>query len=84
VEICVPDDPARYCTITAFRLKGMRSDADAQRVQRRLFEQYRIHTVWRKGVAKGPVVRVTPGLYNTNANIDALVGALTAEHAMCL
>jgi selenocysteine lyase/cysteine desulfurase len=30
VEICVPDDPARYCTITSFRLKGMRSDSDAQ------------------------------------------------------
>jgi selenocysteine lyase/cysteine desulfurase len=44
----------------------------------------RIHTVWRKGVAKGPVIRVTPGLYNTNADIDALVAALHAEHAMCL
>lgn len=84
VEICVPDDPARYCTITSFRLKGMRSDSDAQRVQHRLFEKHRIHTVWRKGVAKGPVVRVTPGLYNTNADIDALVAALRAEHAMCL
>jgi selenocysteine lyase/cysteine desulfurase len=84
VEICVPDDPARYCAITSFRLKGMKTDGDAQRVQRRLFEKYRIHTVWRKGVAKGPVIRVTPGLYSTNVDIDPLVAALRAEHAMCL
>jgi selenocysteine lyase/cysteine desulfurase len=84
VEICVPDDPARYCAITSFRLKGMRTEADAQRVQRRLFERYNVHTVWRKGVAQGPVVRVTPGLYNTRSDADALVAALRAEHAMCI
>jgi hypothetical protein len=53
VEICVPDDPARYCTITSFRLKGMDTAAKAQAVQARLFEKYRVHTVWRSGVAKG-------------------------------
>ena len=84
VEICVPDDPARYCTITSFRLKGMKTDADAQNVQRRLFEKHKVHTVWRKGVAKGPVIRVTPGFYTTEADVDALVSALHAEHAMCL
>lgn len=84
VEITVPDDPARSCAITSFRLKGMHTVADAQRVQHQLFAKHRIHTVWRKGVAKGPVVRVTPGLYNTVADSDALVAALRAEHAMLL
>ena len=84
VEICVPDDPARYCTITSLRLKGMATDADAQRVQRRLLERHRVHTVWRDGIAKGPVIRVTPGLYSTHADVDALAAALRAEHAMCL
>lgn len=82
VQICVPDDPARYCAITSFRLKGMASEADAQAVQRRLFERYRIHTVWRPGIAKGPAVRVTPGLYATDENVDALAAALRAEHRM--
>ncbi|TWB23397.1 selenocysteine lyase/cysteine desulfurase [Nitrospirillum amazonense] len=82
VEICVPDDPARFCTITSFRLKGMKTDEDAQRVQHVLFDKYKIHTVWRKGIAKGPVIRVTPGLYSTAADVDALVKALRAEHAM--
>ena len=84
VEICVPDDPARYCAITSFRLKGMTTDADAQRVQRVLFERHRIHTIWRTGIRKGPVIRVTPGLFSTDADVDALAAALRAEHAMLL
>ena len=62
----------------------MNTDADAQRVQKQLFDRHRVHTIWRKGVAKGPVIRVTPGLYSTNADIDALVTALHAEHGMFL
>ena len=82
VDICVPDDPARYCVITSFRLKGMVSDSKAQALQQRLFEKYRVHTVWRKGIAKGPVIRVTPGLYSTTENVDALVAALRAERGL--
>lgn len=82
VEICVPDDPARYCAITSFRLKGMHTNEQAQHLQQVLFEKYRVHTVWRKGVAKGPVIRVTPGLYSTFADSDALANALHKEHAM--
>jgi selenocysteine lyase/cysteine desulfurase len=82
VEICVPDDPARYCAITSFRLRGMKTEDDAKQVQRTLFERYRIHTVWRGGIARGPTIRVTPGLYSTPADVDALAAALRAEHAM--
>ena len=84
VEIVVPDDPARYCAITSFRLNGMHTEADAHRVQQQLFDKYRVHTVWRKGVAKGPVIRVTPGLYSTVADSDALAAALRAERGMLL
>ncbi|MFZ3004679.1 MAG: aminotransferase class V-fold PLP-dependent enzyme, partial [Phenylobacterium sp.] len=84
VEICVPDDPARYCAITSFRLKGMTTSAAAQRVQKRLFEAHRVHTVWRTGVEKGPVIRVTPGLYTTGPDVDALAAALRAEQGMLL
>jgi selenocysteine lyase/cysteine desulfurase len=84
VEICVPDDPKRYCAITSFRLKGMLTDEQAQRVQHVLFDKYRVHTVWRHGIAKGPVVRVTPGLYTQESDCDALAGALRKEHAMFL
>jgi selenocysteine lyase/cysteine desulfurase len=84
VEICVPDDPARYCAITSFRLKGMKTDEQAQHLQKVLFDKYKVHTVWRKGIAQGPVIRVTPGLYSTVEDSDALVGALRREHAMFL
>ncbi len=84
VEICVPDDPARYCAVTSFRLKGMATDADAQKVQRRLFEAHKVHTVWRAGIARGPAIRVSPGLFTTEQDVDALVAALRAEHAMLL
>lgn len=82
VEICVPDDPARYCAITSFRLKGMSTDAQAQQLQHVLFDKYRVHTIWRKGIAKGPVIRVTPGLYSTHAETGALAAALHKEHTM--
>lgn len=82
VEIAVPDDPARYCAITSFRLKRMDTDDKAKLVQKVLFERHRVHTVWRTGVAKGPVIRVTPGFYSTPQDVDALVKALRAEHRM--
>ena len=82
VEITVPDDPARYCAITSFRLSGMRTEADAERLQRLLLEKHNILTVARTGVAKGPAIRVTPALYNTAADCDALVRALEAEHRL--
>ena len=82
VEICVPADAARYCAITSFRLKGMHTIEQAAKLQHTLFEKYRVHTVWRKGVAKGPVIRVTPGLYSTFADSDALASALRKEHTM--
>lgn len=82
VEICVPSDPARYCAITSFRLKGMDTDDKAKLVQKVLFERHRVHTVWRTGVTKGPVIRVTPGFYSTPEDVDALAKALRAEHGM--
>lgn len=82
VEICVPDDPSRYCAITSFRLKGMTTDERARQVQRVLFERHRIHTVWRTGIRNGPVIRVTPGFFSTTADVDALAKALRVEQGM--
>ena len=82
IEIMVPDDPARYCAITSFRLKGMDTLERAHQVQMRLLEKHKVLTVWRAGVASGPVIRVTPGLYSRPENADALAAALRAEHAM--
>lgn len=80
VEILTPDDPARYGATTSFRLKGMKTYAQAKEMQDVLVGKYNILTVARKGIAKGAAVRVTPSLYNTTAELDQLVAALKAEH----
>lgn len=60
----------------------MTTNERAQQVQRVLFEKYRVHTVWRQGITKGPVIRVTPGLYSTFLDSDALAMALKQERRM--
>ena len=79
IEILTPDDPARYGAVTSFRLPRMRDYAAAQRMARLLLEKHRILTVARRGIDQGAVVRVTPTLYNTTAELDRLVAALRLE-----
>ena len=82
VEILTPDDPARYGATTSFRLKGMKTFEQAKQVQTVLLQKYKILTVARKGIANGAAVRVTPALYNTDADLQQLVDALRREHKM--
>lgn len=79
LEILTPDDPARHGAVTSFRLPGIRDYGRAQALAKRLLETHRILTVARRGLEKGAVVRVTPTLYNTPAELDRLVTALRAE-----
>ena len=82
LQILTPEEPARSCAITSFRLRGMHTEADAKRVQQRLLETHRILTVVRTGIAAGPAIRVTPGLFTVPSELDALVRALESEHRM--
>ncbi len=79
IEILTPDDSDRYGATTSFRLKGMFSFEQAKKVQDVLFVKHNVLTVARKGIAKGAAVRVTPALYNTNAELDRLVMAIRQE-----
>jgi len=79
IEILTPDDPARHGAVTSFRLPKMRDYAEAQRMARLLLEKHQILTVARRGLDQGAVVRVTPTLYNTTAELDRFVRALRAE-----
>jgi selenocysteine lyase/cysteine desulfurase len=76
VEILTPDEEGRYGATTSFRLTGMRTFGDAVKIQDLLVKNYNILTVARKGIDNGAAVRVTPALYNTNAELDQLVSAL--------
>ncbi len=76
LDILTPDDPAMHAAITSFRLKGKTAKEDNQAIVRALAEEHNIFTVWRTGIAAGDCVRVTPALYNSEADIDRLVAAL--------
>jgi isopenicillin-N epimerase len=78
LEILTPADPRLSGGITAFRLRGLTSAGDNQRVARALLDEHRIFTVHRAGVARGACVRVTPALFTAPADVDALVAALKA------
>jgi len=82
VEILTPDDPTRYGATTSFRLKGMKTFEQAKKIQDFFLAKYNVLTVARKGITQGAAVRVTPALYNTNAELDRLVVAIKREYRL--
>lgn len=73
VHMFTPRDPRRYCALGAFGIDGM----TGAEVVRRLMEEYRIFTVVRQ-TGEHEVVRVTPHLYTSAAEVDLLVSAIRA------
>lgn len=71
LELMIPEAPERSCAIASFSVAGM----EAQEVVDYLFEEHRIFTV-APVVDDKSMVRVTPHLYNTAAELDRLVEAL--------
>ncbi len=76
VEILTPSDPRLHAGITSFRLKGLTRDADNIALAKTLLERFRIFTVHRTGVARGACIRVTPALFTSMAQVDALAAAI--------
>ncbi len=76
IEILTPDDPALHGGITSFRIAGKTSSADNVALAKTLLDRFRIFTVHRDGPAAGSCVRVTPALFNSMADMDALAHAL--------
>ncbi|WP_394823119.1 aminotransferase class V-fold PLP-dependent enzyme [Pendulispora albinea] len=75
-EVLTPNEPGAYGAITSFRMTGKVAPADNKAIAKWLMDRHRIFTVAREGVANGACVRVTPALYNTVDQVDALVDAL--------
>jgi selenocysteine lyase/cysteine desulfurase len=71
VLTCTPSAPERSCAIATFGIKGM----PAARVAERLMSEHGIFTVVRT-IADREVVRVTPHLFTTIAQLDLLVSAI--------
>jgi selenocysteine lyase/cysteine desulfurase len=79
IEVLTPDDPELHGGITSFRLRGATHVKDNVALAARLLERHRIFTVHRDGPAKGACVRVTPALFNSLEDMDALARALVEE-----
>jgi selenocysteine lyase/cysteine desulfurase len=79
LAVMQPDDPERHAVIGAFRLPGQKTLEHAQAVQKRLVERHGVLVVAKPGLASGPVIRVTPGLFNTSSEIERLIRAIHIE-----
>ena len=78
IEVLTPSDPRLTCGITSFRLKGQTGKAENRALADALLARFNIFTVARDGVASGSCVRVTPGVFTQDTDIDQLVAALQA------
>jgi selenocysteine lyase/cysteine desulfurase len=82
LKIVQPDDRDRYAVIGAFRLPGQTTIEQAREVQKRFVERHGVLVVAKAGLASGPVMRVTPALFNTLEDLNRLVGAIRAERSV--
>jgi isopenicillin-N epimerase len=76
IEVLTPQDPRLTCGITSFRLEGQTGEAENRALAAELLKRFNIFTVERTGTAIGSCVRVTPGVFTQDAEIDQLVAAL--------
>lgn len=72
IEILTPADPRLHGGITSFRLRGRTSVAENIALAKTLLDEFGIFTVHRSGVAKGACIRVTPAMFTTPGDVDAL------------
>lgn len=82
VQLVHCEEAGRCAVIGAFRLPGQRTWDQARMAQQRFIEKHRVLVVAKQGLASGPVVRVTPSLFNTNDELEMLVAAIRSERAM--
>ncbi|MBC7520932.1 MAG: aminotransferase class V-fold PLP-dependent enzyme [Sandarakinorhabdus sp.] len=76
LEILLPDDPRLHGASTSFRINGRTSVVDNIAITDALLERFNIMSVHRSGLADGACIRITPSLFTTPAEVDALVPAL--------
>jgi selenocysteine lyase/cysteine desulfurase len=76
LEILLPGDPRLHGASTSFRINGRTSVADNIAITDLLLNRFNIMSVYRSGLADGACIRITPSLFTTPAEVDALVPAL--------
>ncbi|RAR79160.1 selenocysteine lyase/cysteine desulfurase [Paracidovorax anthurii] len=79
VQILTPDEPGMSGGITSLRVRGHATAADAGAFAALLRDKYRVLTVVRTGLTRGPCLRVEPALYTRESEVQRLVDALRTE-----
>jgi selenocysteine lyase/cysteine desulfurase len=76
IEVLGALDEESSTGMGAFRLVGKSSLADAKQLQQRLENEFGVFTVVRIGLDSGCCIRVTPQVFTSADEIDALVNAM--------
>nr|WP_279630523.1 aminotransferase class V-fold PLP-dependent enzyme [Paraburkholderia aspalathi] len=76
VQILTPDDPRCYGAITSFRIKDKTTKNDNVRIVNQMYDQHKVFTTRRGGIAAGDCVRVTTAVFTSPADLDRLVAAI--------
>jgi len=84
LEVMLPEEPLNHGAITSFRLPGMKGLEATRHAQQTLLHRHKVLVVAKAGLASGPVLRVTPSLFNTQAEMDQLAQAIQAERGLFL
>jgi isopenicillin-N epimerase len=78
VQLLASADPRLSSAIAAFRLHGQFDMAANTATAERMLQQSGVFVVAREGLASGACLRVTPGIFSTPEQMDALVRAVRA------
>lgn len=76
LTVLTPDTPNMVAGLTSFRLDGVTSTEDNNKLMKVLADKYGVLTTRRTGPAAGDCIRVTPSFYNTPDDMWKLVTAL--------
>ncbi|WP_236546201.1 aminotransferase class V-fold PLP-dependent enzyme [Stenotrophomonas sp. 364] len=76
VQLLASSDPGLSSAIAAFRLRGQATLADTTATAEQMVRHSGVFVVPRDGLASGACLRVTPGIFSTPAQMEALVGAV--------
>lgn len=79
VELMLPPEQGNYGAISAFRLPGMKTIEQTKRAQAMFLKKHKMLVVAKAGLTSGPLLRVTPALFNNTGELDQLVRAIEAE-----
>lgn len=84
LEILTPEDDRLHAGITSFRLRGLTRPDQNQAIAAYLHHRHGVFTVHRTGIANGSCVRVTPGYYNSTADMRRAASAILDARAAFL